>query len=690
MKKFTKPNLLPFLALGVGTLGLFAQIWLYSTGVDEKGLFIRSHPANYLLLILTLLVPVGLFLLVGNADLKKLRRADPRVCALGSFAAAAGILYAALRDLAARPNSLIMFCAIAGLFAAAGLLHEALQYLNRRRPSIWLRCILVVYLILNLLCRCRQWSARPQLQDYCFLFLAAVFLLFAAYHRAALEIGMGQLRRYLFFCYTALFFCCLSLINGGWRYYLPMAVWAAANTSPRRGSPVRQAKPTAMALPENVQTCITLLEQAGYAAYAVGGCVRDALLGLTPHDYDLCTPATPEEICRVFSKYQLVRSGEKHGTIGVVMDGTVYEITTFRVEGGYTDGRHPDWVAFVPSLEEDLKRRDFTVNAIAYSPSKGFIDPLNGRADLNSRILRAVGDPQARFREDALRILRGVRFASRYQLTPEPETEGAMAALAPLMDGLARERVYDELCKLLVSVTAEELIRYAPVITQAIPELGPAVGFDQHSPHHAFDVYTHTACVVESVPPQLALKWAALLHDVGKPATFTQDENGRGHFYGHDRVSADMANEILLRLKAPTALRERVVFLVRMHMTPLAPDKPTLRRRLGTYGEAAIRQLLLLQRADLGGKAPGTSDDSLFEELKQALAEVLQENTALSLRDLAVNGRDLQELGFAPGPQIGACLDALLTGVQEERLANTREALLAEAERLYKENEEAE
>ena len=473
----------------------------------------------------------------------------------------------------------------------------------------------------------------------------------------------------------AALFCCLLCLNTDSRlFYLSMGIWMA--TAP---VPPKKRKPrAAMALPEPVRYCIEALEQGGYSAYAVGGCVRDSLLGLQPQDYDLCTSATPEQICEIFGEHRLVRSGEKHGTIGVVLEGQVYEITTFRTEGGYTDSRHPDWVEFVTDVKQDLARRDFTVNAMAYSPREGYLDPWGGRADLENQILRAVGDPATRFAEDALRILRGVRFAVRFGLTPNEETETAMTDLAPLMDNLARERVFDELCKLLPLITAGQMQQYAPILTQVIPELAPMVDFDQHSPHHAYDLYTHTAQVVEGVPQALALRWAALLHDIGKVSTFTTDENGRGHFYGHAQRSAEMADEILLRLKAPTALREQVVFLISQHMTPLEAEKPLLRRRLGQYGEAPLRQLLLLQKADFCSK--GTEEEAPdFQLVKDMIGQILQEQACLTVKDLAVGGNDLMDLGVAPGPELGACLNHLLEQVQTEQLLNEKEPLLAEA-----------
>lgn len=442
-----------------------------------------------------------------------------------------------------------------------------------------------------------------------------------------------------------------------------------------------------MLLPENIRFCMERLGNAGFTAYAVGGCTRDSLLGLTPHDYDLCTSATPEQMHRIFSDFPLVTNGEKHGTVSVVMDKELVEITTYRVEGGYRDNRHPDFVRFVPDVKEDLARRDFTVNAIAYRPEEGYVDPFGGQADLDQKILRTVGDPETRFREDALRILRGVRFAVKYGLTPEKKTLSAMLALTPLLDHLARERVFDELCKLLPLVKWEDLTFYAPILTRVLPELAPSVGFQQHSPHHAYDVFVHTAHVVENVPDALPLRWAALLHDVGKPACYTEDETGRGHFYGHAEESARLAGEALRRLKAPNVLRERVVFLIAHHMTPLPPDKKILRRRLGKYGEEAVWQLLALQRADFGSKGTGVDEPENFENVASLLREILAEGACLTLKDLAISGSDLAAMGFAPGKAFGDCLTYLLSQVQDETLPNTREALLPEAKRVMKSGE---
>ncbi|MGM9550544.1 MAG: CCA tRNA nucleotidyltransferase [Faecousia sp.] len=432
-----------------------------------------------------------------------------------------------------------------------------------------------------------------------------------------------------------------------------------------------------MNLPEFILDCLDALERAGFSAYAVGGCVRDACLGLQPHDYDICTAALPEQTRRVFAGKKLVLTGEKHGTVGVVTEGGVVEITTFRTEGAYRDNRHPDWVKFVPEVESDLARRDFTINAMAFSPRRGFADPFGGREDLKKHVLRSVGDPAERFEEDSLRILRGMRFAVKYGLTVDPATENAMISQSHLMDNLARERVFEELCKLLPLVSAEELCRFAPVLAAVIPELEPMIGFDQRSPHHAYDLFTHTAHVTAGVPGNLPLRWAALLHDTGKIPTFTLDETGRGHFYGHAQKSAEIAEEVLRRLKAPTALREQTVTLIDRHMTKLAPEKKQLRRWVSRLGWETTENLLILQEADMSSKGTGKPEDmAQFGQLRAILEDIRAEAACLTVKDLAVNGNDLLAVGYR-GKAVGEALKALLEQVLDEALPNEREALLA-------------
>jgi tRNA nucleotidyltransferase (CCA-adding enzyme) len=279
-----------------------------------------------------------------------------------------------------------------------------------------------------------------------------------------------------------------------------------------------------------------------------------------------------------------------------------------------------------------------------------------------------------------------VRFAVRYQLAVEDTTEQAMKALSPLMDNLARERVFDELCKLLPLISASQLQQYAPILCAVIPELAPMVGFDQRTVHHAYDLFTHTAQVVEHIPADLTLRWTALLHDIGKVPTLTLDENGHGHYLGHAKKSAEMADLVLHRLKAPTALREQVVWLIDHHMSPLEPKRNQLRRQLSRWGQQALEQLLALQRADYSSKGTGTPEEAaVFDEIAALLNEILAEKACLSLKDMAVNGRDLLELGFTPGKELGNCLNHLFRLVLEETIPNHRETLLKQAI-IYKEN----
>ena len=434
-----------------------------------------------------------------------------------------------------------------------------------------------------------------------------------------------------------------------------------------------------MFLPEYILTCIHALESAGYQAWAVGGCVRDAILGLTPNDYDLCTDALPEQTEAVFSGFPLILNGKKHGTVGVILAGNVVEITTFRTEGDYRDNRPPEWVEFVSDVTEDLARRDFTVNAMAYSPVRGFADPFDGRGDLKRGILRAVGHPVARFQEDSLRILRGARFAARFGMKVDPETKKAMFSQRHLMDALARERVFSELSQFLAVTDQSLLTDLAPILVQVIPELGPCVGLDQKNPHHIHDVYTHMAEVTGRLPRDPVLRFAGILHDVAKPRCMTMDSRGVGHFYGHGSMSADMAEEILRRLKAPNAFREEVVWLIRHHMDLYEPEKKTVRRALSRHGIQRLRNLCALQKADMGGtgKKPDRADTiAAFLSLAEELAA--GEGT-ITLKTLAVTGRDLMALGYPQTPELGKGLNRLLELVLSGELENEKNALLCKA-----------
>ena len=432
-----------------------------------------------------------------------------------------------------------------------------------------------------------------------------------------------------------------------------------------------------MVIPEYVQNLMDRLEQAGHQAWAVGGCVRDDALGILPHDYDLCTSALPEQTKELFSDHNLVLAGLKHGTVGVITDVDVVEITTFRTEGDYSDNRHPGWVKFVPSIEEDLARRDFSVNAMAYSPIRGYADPFGGLSDLKHNRLGAVGDPVKRFREDSLRILRGARFAARFGMKIDPETMAAMISERHLMDGLARERVFSELTQFFALASADLILEMEPVLTRVIPELAPCVGFDQKNPHHLYDVYGHLAHVTGRLPREPVLRIAGILHDIGKPHCMTLDASGKGHFYGHAGISAEMADTVLRRLKASNEFREDAVWLVKHHMDLWAPEQKQVRRALSRHGIRRIRLLCALQRADMGGKGVGKSPrlQEITDFLRMA-EELSEKEGELTLKRLAVKGNDLMAIGYPRTPELGKALNRLLELVLSGELPNEKEPLL--------------
>lgn len=683
MKNPLRPKLIPLLTLSAAMLGILVRQWLFSSGIDTKGLVVSAHPANILGFVLVALVFAGIFLCLQsvkeNPAYRKLFPASA-FSAVGSWIAAVGIGITLIGDLERSEDNITLICNIVGIASVLSLLAVGYFRLKGIRPNPIFHTLVTVYLMLHLVCQYRGWSSETQLSVYFFRLMASIFLMLSTYHLATLDARMGNIKAALFFWYGALFFCCIALWEESPVFYASMAVWTALSGC----SLNRLHKANTMVLPDTVQKCLDRLNDAGYEAYVVGGCVRDALLGLEPQDYDMCTNATPRQICKLFPECQLVRSGEKHGTIGVVVGSQVYEITTFRTEGGYTDSRHPDWVKFVKNVRSDLARRDFTVNAMAFSPARGLVDPFGGQKDLKEKVLRTVGNPTERFTEDALRILRGARFAAKYRLTPHPETEAAMMQLAGTMDTLAQERIFSELSKLLTCATAEDLLRYAPLITQVIPELAPAVGFDQHTIHHRYDVFTHTAYAVAATKPVLSLRWAALLHDIAKPASFTIDEEGNGHFYGHAAASAEVAEKVLQRLRASNALREQVVTLIKLHMDPLTPDEKLLRKRLGQLEEETLRLLVNLQKADRIATGTG-SDDTDYEAIDRIITAFLEENACLKVTDLAVSGNDLIAAGFAPGPRLGQVLEQLLEKVLEDQLPNEKAALLAAATAMKEE-----
>lgn len=420
------------------------------------------------------------------------------------------------------------------------------------------------------------------------------------------------------------------------------------------------------------------LEQAGHRAVLVGGCVRDSLLSLPLHDYDAATSARPEEILSACAGLRCLETGRRHGTITVLSDGLPVEVTTFRREGAYSDHRHPDQVEFTDDLALDLARRDFTINAMAWE-SQGLVDRFGGQRDLQNRLVRCVGDPDRRFEEDALRLLRGLRLAAQLEFDLHPDTAAAIRRRAADLTHVAWERVRAEFVRLLCSPGAGQvLLSFPEVAVQILPELAPAVGLDQRNPHHIYDVYTHSVKALEQVPPVPALRLAALLHDVGKPAAFTLDDRGVGHFYGHPKVSAQLAGQALDRLRLDKATRERVITLVARHDLPVEATRPWVGRWLARLGEETFFDLMALKRADgLACSQPGGERERVRQAAEALAREVLSEPPCFTLSDLTVNGRDAMAAGLR-GPAVGQALRALLSRVAEGELPNDRARLLEE------------
>lgn len=431
-----------------------------------------------------------------------------------------------------------------------------------------------------------------------------------------------------------------------------------------------------MEIPENVQAVLKTLEAAGHEAWCVGGCVRDALMGRSPEDWDVTSSARPEETLALFG-HRGLPTGLKHGTVTVKTEEGPVEVTTYRIDGTYRDHRRPETVAFSRSLDEDLARRDFTVNAMARNLRGELRDPFGGREDLRRGILRCVGEPDRRFQEDALRILRGLRFAATLGLGIEPGTAAAVRRNRDGLRNIAAERIQAEFFKLLPGKDAAEVLRGCPEAFGVFwPELLAMVGFRQRNRHHCFDVWEHTLHALAAAPGDLVLRCTMLLHDVGKPDSFTLDEQGVGHFYGHPAVSRDLADKMLRRLKCGTAFRETVVRLVEWHDRDIPRTDKSIRRALRILGEEDLRRLILVKRADNLGQAPAYWDrQKELDKAEEILDKLLAEDACFSLKQLALKGGDLLALGLS-GPAVGKALEELLEKVIDGVLPNDREALL--------------
>lgn len=444
-----------------------------------------------------------------------------------------------------------------------------------------------------------------------------------------------------------------------------------------------------IAMSEGAKFCMQQLNDANFEAWVVGGSVRDAILGKEPYDFDIATNALPQQTEKLFQGAGLTtfNQGAKHGTIGVVVpkkndpDATeAIEITTYRVEGKYTDGRHPDSVEFVTSIEEDLERRDFTMNAIAYHPDKGLIDPYNGIADIEAKTIRCVGDPKRRFKEDGLRMLRACRFKSQLGFDIEEETWAEAVRQKAGVLFLSSERVTSEITKLLQGeFVLDSLTECADVLETAIPEITACRGFDQHTKYHAFDVWIHTANVVSHVKNTPLLRWTALCHDFGKPSTFFIGENGQGHFYGHAVQGKQIAKNVMARVNLSTTMKQQLVMLVERHNDTLAPERASIIKtiRLMDGNVWLFRQLLSLKRADsLGHATQYTGQVDTYDRIEALLDEMIAEGCVFNVKDLKINGRDLIEIGVPEGPRIKERLNVALEWVQTGVCKNEHGELL--------------
>ena len=432
-------------------------------------------------------------------------------------------------------------------------------------------------------------------------------------------------------------------------------------------------------IPNQVKILLDQLEGCGYKAYIVGGCVRDSILARTPNDWDICTSATPHQMLKVFQDFKVVETGWKHGTITVILENKHYEITTLRVDGDYSDNRRPDYVKFTKDIIEDLSRRDFTINAMAYNDREGMIDPFGGVNDLAGGIIKCVGVADERFQEDGLRILRAIRFATQLNFTLDKETYISICNNNHLLENISAERIREEFNKILLTKTPSSgliLLLDVGILEIIIPELMDSVNFDQHNPHHTKNVFDHTLCVLDNIESKLELRLAALLHDIGKPNTFKLDDEGIGHFYGHHKVSAIMCREIMSRLRYSNKEIEYVSALIDHHMIWYEKINATIAKRfINKIGKDKLEDFFKLLIADRMATKPSYDLEDIYK-LKLECEKVLSEQQPLSIKDLEVNGYHLMEIGIPQGQEVGKMLNSLLKVVLEYPSMNNKEKLL--------------
>ena len=434
-------------------------------------------------------------------------------------------------------------------------------------------------------------------------------------------------------------------------------------------------------IPADANELIHTLQNNGHSAYIVGGCVRDSILGRTPHDWDICTSATPSEMLEIFKDKKFIETGLQHGTVTIVVNGEPYEITTYRIDGIYSDNRRPDTVTFTDKLVEDLRRRDFTINAMAYNDEEGLIDPFNGMEDIKYKKISCVGFAEDRFGEDALRILRAIRFAAQLEFTIMPGTDWEIHKQYKNLENISIERINSEFCKIASSDDfCVELLLYKDVFSLFIPELKDMFDFPQNNPWHIWDVFGHTIHAVEYCDSDdLVVRLAVFFHDFGKPHSYQDGEDGIRHFKGHGKVSADMTDSIMKRLRFDNETRNNVVELVYYHDATFEVGKKYVKRWLNKIGEKQFRRLLQVKKADNKAQNLELSSDRIKElsEIEALIDEVLQEDECFSLKDLAVNGNDVKKaMMLKEGKDVGYWLNEILKRVIDGELNNNRDDLI--------------
>lgn len=439
-------------------------------------------------------------------------------------------------------------------------------------------------------------------------------------------------------------------------------------------------------LPTYVETVLEKLERCGYESYAVGGCVRDHLMGKMPHDYDVTTSAEPGAVAECFGDFRIIATGLKHGTLTVLVEDHPVEITTYRTDGEYDDNRHPRQVSFTKSLSDDLSRRDFTINAMAYNHKAGLVDLFGGQDDLRSGIIRCVGDADVRFNEDGLRIIRALRFASCLGFKLDLETSRSVFRNMELLRNISSERIYSELSKLLCGKGAADILtEYRDVMCVIIPEIRAMIDHPQKTKYHCYDVYMHTVKAIEASIPDKTVRYALLFHDIGKPEACTIDDDGIMHFKGHDKISAEISERALRRLKTDRELQVEVKKLVEYHSLVLSDNEKSLRKLLGKLSYDEVRKLIEVQKADSIAHAPDyRSRAEALDSVADMVDRIEQEKLCVKIKDLEVNGNDIMLLGVKEGKIIGDILEELLRLVVEGELLNQRAELIKEAERLIK------